>query len=374
MNPYDEQFVINRVGPEILVAYKSVNRIPGDDSSYCVWPARIQFDIDSGMSPENSLAKHLIELRDALGIIKPFPSPPTRDQIIHVSGNFLNLLDDDNIPIWDAFIDYLIINDINRANKWISILRGAGTTHINLDISGDYNENLGWAPRYPIPGSDWTNDLNSFSKILDYVITNGFIPIIHLAADGQGFDPVGKTYGWQWGMDNVPNIIRSLSRYIPYCLWNTGWDGCFPDWTPDQTVQFLRMLRNVLGDSGAIATEFGGPGTVGYCHMGNGSSDWQNNQLDILDAFFVECMTYPNDINGVQQTAARLLGPAKRNISPANDGPYYLSGISKSVGICYFETCAYQFIRREITSFECLGQAAIGQKYGFSDFGQGLPE
>lgn len=377
MIPYNIPFTIDRIGVEILKAYSLATppRIPGDDAGYCDWPSRVWYDaLANNYSLETSLFKHLYgpgELYDSLGITKPFPNPPTREQVIHIKGNFLNLRDSQDVPVWDAFIDYLIINDINRANEWIQLLHQAGTTHINLDISGDYAENLGWAPRYPIPGTDWTNDLISFSKILDYIITNGFIPHIHLASDGQGIDPVGMTKGWQWGIDNVPSIIQALDKYKKYCLWNGGWDGCFPDWTPAQTVQYLRMLRAALGNDGQIAAEFNGPNseTVGYTHLGNGSADWNNNQLDILDVFLVELLTYPNNEIGVAQVATRLLGPGAKNTSMA---PYYLNG-QKEVGICYFEPCAYQAIRKQVSNNDCVAQARIGQKYGFNDFGMGIP-
>lgn len=81
--PYNEQFYLNRVGPEVLKAYKLANRIPGDDPGYAVWPARVQADIDfpSNMDPEASLMKHLYgpgELYASLGVAIPFhPAPRT---------------------------------------------------------------------------------------------------------------------------------------------------------------------------------------------------------------------------------------------------------------------------------------------------------
>ena len=302
-------------------------------------------------------------------------SQPSRNKIVNVKANFCNLRDSEDIPIFDPFIDYLIINNSSKAQDWIARLKDTDTTHINLDISGDYAENLGWAPRYPIPGSNWTNDLSSFMRILDYVLNAGFIPIVHLAADGQRFDPIGLTYGWQWGMNNVPRIIHELNDYIPEVLWNTGWDGCFPDWSPYQTTQFLIMLRGVLGDKGQISTEFGGPGTVGYCHLGNGGADWILPGMIEVDSFFIECNTFPPDSTGIQQTASRMLGPASKNIEPNNAGPYYLSSPRPrgDMAVIMFETCAYQAIRKQITPQDAKNAASFCKNFGFNQFGNGQP-
>ena len=73
--PYDEQFILNRVGPTFFDLYRQRGRVFGDDPQSVVWPARTQADIDMGMAPEMSLAKHAAECRQALGVIQPPPSP-----------------------------------------------------------------------------------------------------------------------------------------------------------------------------------------------------------------------------------------------------------------------------------------------------------
>jgi hypothetical protein len=365
--PYDESQVIS-FEQDVQAGYvKAGTPINPNDPSYVVWVGRMQYDaVELGYAV--SRQRHLNELYVQLGLTPLFPNPPSRSQIINVKANFCNLRDADDIPIYDGFIDTLITANPPKANDWASRLLAAGSTHITLDISGDYNENLNWAPRYPIPGHDWTNDLSGFSGVLDWCITKGFIPLVKLAADGQTYDPGGLTYGWQWGMNNIPGIISHLSKYIPYCLWSTGWDGCFPNWSKDQTVQFLRMLK-AIDPNINISTEFAGPGSVGYCHMGNGGADWNNNQLDLLDAFEIEVMTYPGNEVGISQTATRLLGPGTKN---APITPYYLNG-QKEVGIVYFETCAYQAIRKQITPADAIVAANQGAKYGFTNFGNGIP-
>lgn len=300
-------------------------------------------------------------------IILANPKKPSPNRITKVMGNFCNLTDSQEIPIDDGFIDYLILNDVHRAYEWASRLLDAGSTHINIGLSGDYAENLGWIDRYPIPGMDFTNNLDAFKRVLDFCLNRNLTPIVHLAADGQEYDPVGWTYGWDWGMKNLPMILTKLSDYHLECLWNTGWDGCFPDWTPDQTIQFLRMLKLVLRAGSKIATEFSGPGSVGYCHMGNGAGDWTPDKLGMLDAFFIELNSYPPNEEGVSETATRLLGPDAQNCPTS---PFYLQ---THVDICFFETCAYQYIRKQISDKDARIAASVGEYYGFKYFGNGLP-
>ncbi len=317
-------------------------------------------------------------MKDYFFLSSNTPAKPTRDQIINVQGNFCNLFDSDGIPIFDIFIDELILNDQAKAIDWTNILKAANTTHVNLRLSGDYDENLGWISRYPIPGHDWTDNLSGFSQIIDWVQARGFIPIIKLALDGQsptggGYVNSGLTYGWEWGMNNMQRILSQLTKYTDSVLWSTGFDGCFPDWSRNQTIIMLQLLRDLLGPNACIDTEFSGPGTVGYSHMGNGPGDWMPDELGILDNFSIEVMTYPPDSVGVQQTASRLLGPAARNIDPPNVGPYYLARLSKKINICLYESIAFQAIRKLVTSENAREAARACANYGFSSFGNGLP-
>lgn len=371
---YDEQWFTNVVGQVFYDLYKQAGRVFGDDAQSFAWPGRVLADIyQSNMNPDVSLQKHANECADSLGVPRPFKFP-SRDRIIHVRGNFCNLRDAEDIPIFDAFINYLIINHLSKAEDWIARLKDAGSTHINTGLSGDYSENLGWANRYPIPGMDFTKDLDSFKRVLDYLIDSNLIPIVHLAMDGQGYDPIGWTYGWKWGMQNIPDIIRSLGDYIQQCLWNTGWDGCFPDWTVRQTTSALQLLRDCLGQNGQLSTEFGGPydASMGYCHMGQGALDWTLPGMIELDAFFIEVLKYPPQEDGVAQTATRLLGPAAKNCP---NTPYYLQHARPrgECAIVMFETNAYPSIRKQINPSDARMWNATCAKYGFTDFGNGMP-
>ncbi len=66
--PYDEQWIKNTVTPAIVSCYTEAN-VPLD-SLYSVWIARTQFDVQPPnlLPQQESLAKHVRECRDALGL------------------------------------------------------------------------------------------------------------------------------------------------------------------------------------------------------------------------------------------------------------------------------------------------------------------
>ena len=302
--------------------------------------------------------------------LKPSFKKPSRESILNVRANFCNLRDADDIPIFESFINYLILYNQPKANDWINRLKAAGSTHINLALSIAYNENLGWTDVYPIPSLDLTNKLNAFNYCINYVQVRGLIPVVHLAFDGQDYDPVGWTYGWQWGMNNFERIANALGDNADYILWNAGFDGCFPDWSPDQFLQMYQFMRDVLGTNACLDAEFGGPQTWGYIHLGDGQADWTPNKLGILDCFSIEAKSWPIDMDGLQQIATRLLGP---NCLIGPKEPYYLIDIDKPITINMFETNAYTSIRKQTTPEDAVNVANVCKSYGFNFFGNGLP-
>lgn len=299
--------------------------------------------------------------------LTPSFNKPSRERIINVKANLCNLYDAENNPIFEPMINWLILHYQTKAMDWINRAKQARSTHYNLAISCNYRNN-------PVPGMDFTNDLNTFSSIIDWIKQRGLIPIVKLAMDGQEYDPVGLTYGWQWGMDNIEYIANGLSKHVDSVLWSTGFDGCFPNWSPNQTIAMLRKMRAVLGEKAQIDTEFAGPPTEswGYIHLGNGAEDWAPNKLGILDHFSLEAQHFPIDVTtGAQQIATRLLGP---NCLIGPKEPYYLWGLEKEIAIDVYETVATWFYNGGIATSEDAVKAATDMaKFGFKCFGNGVP-
>lgn len=299
--------------------------------------------------------------------LTPSFKKPSRSQIINVKANLCNLRDSDDIPIFDDYIDELIINNPAKAEDWVSRLRAAGSTHIDVSFSGDYPANLGWIERYPIKGIDWSNDIKGFGQIIKWVQNKGFIPIVKLALDGFTFDPGGNGVGYFWGFQHMERIAQELSEFNDSVLWSTGFDGCFPTWDPAQTIAMLRRMRNCFGPKACLDTEFSGPGTVGYSHMGQGVADWTADKLGILDNFSIELMVLPPNPEGVLETADRLIKGRK--------GPYYLAPMDgiKDINICMYETVAVRAIRKLISPEDILSTNQFCASFGFTSFGNGQP-
>jgi hypothetical protein len=322
------------------------------------------------------------------------PPAPPREAIVDVRADFANLRDAKDRPMFTPFL-FSLMDDCDNgdadacadAEDWFARLKAAGDTHIAVSISADYGENLGWAPRYPIHGIDLTQRVPTLKKFLERVIRRGFIPILFLACDGHtsdpngGYnDPVGWSYGLPWCQQHLGDNVGQLRNgrdLAPYILWSGGWDGCFPDWSPDDTNQFHTFLRSLVGPDANIATEFGN----GYIHMGNGGADWYQPGLDQVDVFFIEFSTNildPNEQCGVQQVAARMLGPAKTfTPGPPCDStspPFYLDAPRSPRGplvVIAWEYAAYLATRKQSDPETARAQGDYLYSLGFRRLGNG---
>jgi hypothetical protein len=296
--------------------------------------------------------------------------------------NFCNLRDADDIPIFTIFITSLMMNgQMDKANDWVNRLKAAGSTHLDIGLTAQYNENLGWPNTpghiYPIPTIDLTDNLSDVAKILDHIMFEwNMIPHLHLPWDDNGFE---------WGVQHVPSIISQLSDYTDEILWNTGWDGCFPSWSRDQTIQAINIMRACLGNRGQIATEFAGPSgsNLPYIDMGRGQEDY-DGPLQELDVLLLEYGTGQFDNKcGMQQQMTRLFSVQKYPypLIPGcddNTNVYYLSAPRHRgpLGINAYEWVkggAYNQIRKYDIPETAVSIANGFKAYGFSQFGNGQP-
>jgi len=297
-------------------------------------------------------------------------SKPSRERILNVKANLCNILDAQSLPIFESFASTLFFEDRNRLNDWISRLKDNGSTHITTELSGDYDTYLDWlGGRYPIVGLDFMNNIDGFRRWLDYLFSVDLIPIIKSGCDGQGYSPSGKTYGCQWGLDNLPRIYNQLSSYKDMCLWSTSWVGGFPDWSPKQTIDFIHMMRSSLGENACLDAEFGASSTesISYCHMGNGAADWTDDKLGDLDSFSVELQTFPQtseeieeQINGMIQVYQRI----------GLNGSYLHNDKTHTH---MYETTAYWSIRKYCDQAQNQTISTRAARTGYATFGNGLP-
>ena len=317
---------------------------------------------------------------DFLVLSKLANPKPTRDQIINVQSNFCNLRDSDDIPIFTPFITSLLVNNQqSKADDWIARLKNAGSTHIDIGLTAQYNEDLGWNTGvpgniYPIPSINLIDNLPLMIDIINEVIDFGMIPHLHLSWDDNGYD---------WGVANIPRILTALSDFTNEILWNPGWDGCFPSWSPSQIINAINIMRSVLGPSAQLATEFAGPegSNLPYIDLGHGEADY-NGPLQELDCLLLEYGTnqFYNEC-GMQQQMTRLFNVANypKPLIPGCDAHslvYYLSAPRPRgrMNICAFEWVwggAYNQIRKINVPNDAKTIASMFKGYGFSSFGNG---
>jgi len=209
----------------------------------------------------------------------------------------------------------------------------AGDTHIPISISSAYLEP---GTLWPVPllqGHDYTNDLPAFKAILRELIVNGFVPDVVLAGDaesvndhpqyGQYNDPVGKTYGYTWLMQNLWRILSALQDgedLTPYCLFRPGWDAVFYGWEPsnEKIPAFGRLFRSLL-PHGHLAIEH----NTGHIPIGNGPGDYAaGGGMQDYDAILSEFDDVHAD--AFWQVAGRMLGPAyvRPPDQPVHDDPH----------------------------------------------------
>ncbi len=242
---------------------------------------------------------------------QPLPPIPTRDQILCVNcamqGLTVQTRQYGAVPYWDGVLGWFDQSDRDAIYQALS---NAGKTHCGVQLSGQYNEPGQFYTH--IPGKDWTSDLPGFRALVLEVIRAGYFPLIFLAGDGLRFDAEGLTYGHDWLMEHLCEILISLDGLLPYCVLCPGYDGIigydestqtFGPWSLDQVNAYLVWLRQQAPDCYSAIEPSAGPlnGTLPKF-----LSDGGYNALDLI---LNELNGPPND-DVTWQGAARLLGPS----------------------------------------------------------------
>jgi hypothetical protein len=274
----------------------------------------------------------------------PFPPPPSRDQVcalkVSLQGLTYTTQQFGAFPAW--FYAALLPADQASAR---ATHRTAGDTHITISISEAYREPGTLWPEALKDGYDFTNSLQSLRDVITPAILDGFFIDLPLAGDGMGAgpdynDPVGRTYGYDWLMTNLPRIITSLQGdgtptnpdLTPFILFRPGWDAVFygwgipgevPDQQPDRVRKFGELFRSLL-PNGYLAIEH----TPGNIPCGEGGSDYAPGGLmQTYDTILSEFNTVHED--SCWQIVARMVADYHRPADqPAGDDPYppfYLS-------------------------------------------------
>jgi hypothetical protein len=273
---------------------------------------------------------------------KPVPGPlppiPTRDRVCALKTSLQGLTYQTTqygpIPAWF----YAMLNDVDKKIARAAH-KAAGDTHIPISISAAYREPGTLWPDALKEGYDYTQNLDGFRAILIEVIRDHLLIDLPLAGDGMGAgpdynDPVGKSYGYQWLMANLPRIIAALKGdgttakpdLTPYIIFRPGWDGVFygwgvqgevPDQQPDRVRKFGELFRRLL-PAGYLAIEH----TPGNIPCGEGGKDYASGGLmRNFDTILSEFNTVHED--SCWQVVARMVPHYTRpSDQPSGDDPH----------------------------------------------------
>lgn len=338
MIPYDPDFITNfvigRVGVELKKAYGLCTppRIPGDDPGYCDWPMRIMRDIDTGMDPEASLAKHLYgpgELYDSLSITRPFPQPPSRQTLLNgammVQGATIHTDQFGDMPWWPACWPWLSPASRAQAAAQLLALGDEITLFQYPDGRPLYDESGQFYSPDKFPAMLWTMDQTAalIEELIGYgfagvwVFLGGDTSYHESAAQAQELGPVLTT--------------RSVGNLNDYSVVLPGWDGPWsfpPLYTRDQLASFADVC--VAAGIKNIGCEHG----TGYPLAGKGNADFQPG--GVMHKYSLILGEFNDDQwdGSVWEILARYLPPGVYThpgyLQPANDDPppypYYLEG------------------------------------------------
>lgn len=221
----------------------------------------------------------------------PLPAAPSRDQVCvlqtSLQGLTYHTAQFGDIPAW--FYAGLSLEDRQTARE---AHKAAGDTHIPISISAAYKESGTLWPDLLKQGYDFAYDLNALRAVITPIIQEGLFVDLPLAGDGQSVsphpnqfdynDPVGKTYGFQWLMNEFPRIVAGLQGdgtlakpdLTPYIIFRPGWDGVFYGWEPSQVDAFGKLFRQLL-PNGYLAIEH----NTGHIPCGEGGADYQPGGL-----------------------------------------------------------------------------------------------
>lgn len=302
----------------------------------------------------------------ALEPIKPpMPPPPSKRELMEAQYTFQGLratcpqYDSRPIPIFDPMLD--VVDEACKA-EILAAHKAAGDRVIGVAISHQYAEPgiipvLSW-------GRDWTHDLGGLHDFLVDLIRQGFYVQLHLAMDGHSVqdgagnwvynDPVGHTYGCEWGMEFFPQLAATLDDIHQYIRFLPGYDGVFygcetPDGQPLTIPAFAKLFKQRWPD-GVLGIEF----NTGHLPFGEGGDDWlPGGRMANFDMVFAE---FDGNLqqDSTWQIVARLMkarGQYQRPPEqPAGDDPNppaYL-GQWPGVAVC-FEWATYDDVRFRIS-------------------------
>lgn len=282
--PYDEQQCIaHQTDVRLTYAEKGEPYHIADDA-HIVWATRMQFRAVTEGYPAARRAV-ILELRTQLGLPNPFPSAPTRDELLNgqitMQGLMVQTSRFGTIPWFPGALPWF--SEQECVDEIFPQLRAAGDTICLIGLPSGYPlydeppPNFYTADKFP--ALDWTSGGTAIDPVFvrrcELAIQAGFkgIWVFLDGDDGHTIDPNGHTHGFNIVTAQAPLLAAALqsSPYAdlrPYCVTMCGWDGVWYGYTPDE----VRLWGQQMFDLGLMC---GIEHQTGRPLAGNGAADYQ---------------------------------------------------------------------------------------------------
>lgn len=274
-----------------------------------------------------ALALRVVALSGAGRQARPFPPPPTREQVCGVNLTFQGLTvvteQYGSLPWFEPAIIGLTPADRQRvyAAKHATGRDTHAIVGFSTSASPIYDE--AGQPYQQIFTYSCEQEPARFLSLIEELILNGLIPIIALDGD----DGMNPEHGAPNALRQLPILIALLksSRYgdlTRYCLIVRFWDGVFYGATAEAIQGFGRAFR-ALAPLGYLGIEHQ-PGRI---PVGGGADDYRpGGRMVDYDVIFGE-FNYSNDTppsDDNWQVLGRMLGPdyVRPPDQPADDDPH----------------------------------------------------
>lgn len=303
----------------------------------------------------------------------------SRAELLRVRGNFCNL--------WDSAGRIVYTPALPGAphdvfDEWMRLQREAGSTHVFFGppIGGAAYPGVGW------DNPDFWSDLPALRRFIEKVMATP-------AADGKGFRPVlfvgGDTFG-ESHFSQWPDLARALDGLHEHLIVLVAWEPVVGGWSSAQVSRGMTRLHELMPT--AVMAGHGSPTRwVSSSNPVEKDDPWQGGEAEFFRSHGGEhlALWFYQTPHGRElyepcqcPRAAEQFGHEDRCwLNRAEDGIARLgAGYHgwRPMGVCLFETVAFEAFRGQATHADARRIASAGQavadKWGVQlGFGNGLP-
>jgi len=307
--PYDESQYLNKVGPLLTADYAEAHRVVGDDAFWVVWPARVQADVDTGLSYDASIAKHRREWRIGLGLNpnpNPTPLPPSGGGVPTLRIDGRNFVTDTGLWQYRGFTDFSLAKRLHDGEDIRPILRARKALGVNeVRVLMDLNFGPDWIYE---PDPDTRDQV--LALLLSTCESEGmFVEPIFFGNHDVGY--YGNASARRERLDRLSEVCRNHKNAVPEA-WNEYDHGPAPA-DPAEFTQPTGLLLS-HGSGTADVDPMAPYWTHSTFHPGR-SADWPRKNKSAME--FEIASGKPCKINEPMGAGEVAIG-GRRDTNPRN--------------------------------------------------------